>query len=243
VYGDFGMSPGFSSNSIPLSLLDEDYWSTLKVYFNVDSSLFQPPTSLPAEWVVGFWIRIRYECRDLATGSLIKVRDKYHAPASGFGGGDGGCECFDIIIRTVITTDSVAWVDIDGDLNAQAGGSSVSFTSSPLAAICNGCTAAFGPGFNPTPKEQVILLDDRGLCLHAAGGTGPYTYFVRSGVLPPGITLNPDTGCLEGTATGPGSGAVEFGVIDAVGEQAFVTCDVAASCRGQVSPAYGNRAF
>ena len=40
--------------------------------------------------------------------------------------------------------------------------------------------------------------------LAASGGTPPYTWSIASGSLPAGITLDPKTGTLSGTPTGPG---------------------------------------
>lgn len=39
----------------------------------------------------------------------------------------------------------------------------------------------------------------------ASGGTGPYTYAVQSGALPPGLSLNASTGAVTGTPTTPGA--------------------------------------
>jgi uncharacterized protein YhjY with autotransporter beta-barrel domain len=39
----------------------------------------------------------------------------------------------------------------------------------------------------------------------ASGGTGPYTYVVLSGSLPPGLSLDPNTGALSGTPTTGGT--------------------------------------
>ena len=38
-----------------------------------------------------------------------------------------------------------------------------------------------------------------------AGGTGPFTWAVTAGTLPPGLSLNPSTGELSGTPTAPGT--------------------------------------
>lgn len=245
LFGDFGINPGVHSVSLPLGTTDDAAWSTLRVYFNVDSSLFQPPTGLPAQWTIGFWVRLHYECIDLATGRVVKVRDKYHAPLTSIGslGGSGGCVCFDVIIRTVINSEGVEWIDEDGDTNDQAGAITKSFTSSPLAAICNGCTVTFGPGFSPPVKHEIILLDDRLLCLCASGGTEPYRYFVKNGVLPPGLELDGSTGCLTGIPTGPGTQGIEFGVMDYDFNEAYATCNVSQGCTGIVSPSNGNKAF
>ena len=40
--------------------------------------------------------------------------------------------------------------------------------------------------------------------LAATGGTGPYTYSITQGSLPPGLTLNPSTGLISGTPTSAG---------------------------------------
>jgi len=52
--------------------------------------------------------------------------------------------------------------------------------------------ATLPPAVTGTPYSQLIT---------ASGGTGPYTYAVSSGVVPPGLTLNPATGALTGTPT------------------------------------------
>lgn len=42
-------------------------------------------------------------------------------------------------------------------------------------------------------------------CFSASGGTPPYVFVVSSGSLPPGLVLNPLTGCITGTPTVSGS--------------------------------------
>jgi len=57
-----------------------------------------------------------------------------------------------------------------------------------------------GPGtFDVTLGSQVSQL------YTATGGTAPYTWSVASGALPGGLTLNPTTGLLSGTANATGS--------------------------------------
>lgn len=50
--------------------------------------------------------------------------------------------------------------------------------------------------------------------LSAAGGTPPYTWSLRFGTLPNGLTLTPSTGVISGTPTTSGANSVEFQVQD-----------------------------
>ncbi len=54
--------------------------------------------------------------------------------------------------------------------------------------------------------------------LTRAGGTGPFTFSVSAGSLPPGLTLDPATGRLSGTPTDGGSYSFTVRVVDALGE-------------------------
>jgi hypothetical protein len=56
--------------------------------------------------------------------------------------------------------------------------------------------------------------------LTPSGGTGPYTWSVSSGSLPAGITLDPATGTLAGTATAAGTFPFTVQVTDADGQPA-----------------------
>ncbi len=53
--------------------------------------------------------------------------------------------------------------------------------------------------------------------LGESGGTSPYKWTVTSGTLPVGLTLNPNTGVIAGTAAGASSGSLTFQVADAAG--------------------------
>lgn len=58
----------------------------------------------------------------------------------------------------------------------------------------------------------------------ASGGTGPYTYAVSAGALPPGLSLNASTGAITGTPSADGVFGVQFQVTDAVGALGYVDC-------------------
>lgn len=228
-------SNGPHSVSIPLGIAGLVEWTSLKVHVTFASSLFQPPSSAPARLVLTFWIRLLYDCIDLATGMVVKQKSIHAAPGVDIGfSPDGSCTCFDVIERVRIVPNGIEWVDADGERNREGGVVGLLWTSSPLGS-CYGCTVSFGPGFIPRPKDQIIDIDGSGgpICVCASDGTAPYHFFVRSGQLPPGLTLNGDTGCLEGDATGPATEDVEFGVIDADGSEASVTCVFGKGCEAE----------
>jgi len=54
----------------------------------------------------------------------------------------------------------------------------------------------------------------------ATGGTPPYTWLVVSGSLPPGLSLNTNTGVLIGTASAPGAFSFVVQVKDVLGQSA-----------------------
>lgn len=70
---------------------------------------------------------------------------------------------------------------------------SIVITLGPLGVINTG---ELTPGQTGVNYSQVLL---------ATGGTGPYTWRVNSGVLPPGLTINQNTGLISGKPTIPGS--------------------------------------
>jgi hypothetical protein len=51
----------------------------------------------------------------------------------------------------------------------------------------------------------------------AVGGTGPYTYSVSAGSLPPGLTLNSSSGAITGTVTGDGPFSLTISALDTLG--------------------------
>jgi hypothetical protein len=60
--------------------------------------------------------------------------------------------------------------------------------------------------------------------LSVSGGTGPYTYSIISGSLPPGITLNTSTGAISGTPTTAGTYTFTSKAVDANGKSDTETC-------------------
>jgi hypothetical protein len=57
-----------------------------------------------------------------------------------------------------------------------------------------------------------------------SGGTPPYTFSVSAGNLPPGLTLDANTGAITGTPTTAGTFAFTIMVVDSLGQVAFSQC-------------------
>ncbi len=80
--------------------------------------------------------------------------------------------------------------------------------------------------------------------LVASGGTSPYTYSIVSGSLPPGLTLNPNTGTITGISTSYGTFSYTAKAVDMSGNPVtgLVTSDcsinVACTALGSCTPSY-----
>src|ERR1700693_5262628 len=67
------------------------------------------------------------------------------------------------------------------------------------------------------PPPPTITLSIVGGCVQASGGTGPYTYGVTAGTFPPGLGLDPNTGCISGTPTATGTFGFTVTATDSLG--------------------------
>jgi len=76
---------------------------------------------------------------------------------------------------------------------------------------------------NPLPSITTTSLPQAtaGVAYSAApsvsGGTSPFQWTITSGTLPAGLSLNPTSGVIAGTATGAGSASLTFKVTDTAG--------------------------
>jgi large repetitive protein len=71
---------------------------------------------------------------------------------------------------------------------------------------------------NPTTLPAAVQGSPYSQIVSATGGTGPYTFAIVGGALPPGLTLNTTTGLISGTATGTGTFSVTIQAQDSVGD-------------------------
>ncbi len=76
----------------------------------------------------------------------------------------------------------------------------------------------------PSPLTAAGLGESYTATISATGGLTPYTFTVGAGALPPGLTLNPQTGVISGAATQEGNFAFTVRVTGAGGDE-FVTRD------------------
>ena len=62
--------------------------------------------------------------------------------------------------------------------------------------------------------------------LQASGGSAPYTWSITGGVIPQGLTLDPSSGTISGTATAPGIASLTITVTDSVGRTVSKTLTI-----------------
>lgn len=68
-----------------------------------------------------------------------------------------------------------------------------------------------------------VGVEYAGFTLAAEGGTQPYEFFIKTNILPEGLTLDPVTGEVSGTPEAAGAYTdIELGVRDDAGRVAFL---------------------
>ncbi|QUV99545.1 S8 family serine peptidase [Chloracidobacterium sp. MS 40/45] len=95
-----------------------------------------------------------------------------------------------------------------------AGGWSISITTTGNNGYVCCCSS---PVVNPPTLANALIGDPYTQTITASGTTGPYTFGLTSGTLPPGLSLNPTTGVVSGTPTALGTYAFTVRVTDANG--------------------------
>lgn len=88
----------------------------------------------------------------------------------------------------------------------------ITIHATALTLACAAATAAVGVAYSSS--------------LVAAGGTGPYTYAIIDGILPPGLVLNATTGAITGTPTMPGNFPYTARVTDSTTTTAEADCNI-----------------
>ncbi|RMA59812.1 putative Ig domain-containing protein [Acidovorax sp. 100] len=76
-----------------------------------------------------------------------------------------------------------------------------------------------------TPPPALLVNIPYSGQIQVTGGTGPYTFAINSGTLPPGMSLSA-SGMLVGTPTAPGSYVLVIQVTDANGLSSVITLNI-----------------
>jgi len=103
---------------------------------------------------------------------------------------------------------------VSGGAGNIAGGWSISITTTGNNGYVCCCSS---PVVNPPTLANALIGDPYTQTITASGTTGPYTFGLTSGTLPPGLSLNPTTGVVSGTPTALGTYAFTVRVTDANG--------------------------
>jgi predicted hotdog family 3-hydroxylacyl-ACP dehydratase len=104
---------------------------------------------------------------------------------------------------------------VDSKGNSDTATCTLVVSAAPLSLLCGSC----GNG-----KATVGVSYSSALAVQ--GGTGPFTYSISSGSLPPGITLNTSTGAIGGTPTATGTYTFTSKVTDSKGKTSTATCTI-----------------
>jgi len=93
-------------------------------------------------------------------------------------------------------------------------------------------TVTFVPGTplaitNTSPLAAGVVNQPYNVVMAATGGAPPFVWSLQSGVIPPGLTLNPTTGILSGTPTTAGTFSFVIALVDANGLTTFGSFTIA----------------
>jgi hypothetical protein len=78
----------------------------------------------------------------------------------------------------------------------------------------------------PTVLNNTSVVNQPFSFMLAGTGTGPFTWTITSGSLPPGLTLNSSTGVISGTPTATGHYSFEYTVKDSTGATTTVVAQI-----------------
>ncbi|OYT69349.1 MAG: hypothetical protein CFK52_13870, partial [Chloracidobacterium sp. CP2_5A] len=103
---------------------------------------------------------------------------------------------------------------VSGDSGNINGGWSLSITTTTNNGFVCCCAS---PTVNPPTVAAAVIGSPYTQTLTGSGTTAPYTFALVGGALPPGLSLNPTTGVISGTATALGLFSFTVRVTDANG--------------------------